>query len=86
VRNHDNNRNGLGGGGVLPLLNSTIEGNVSLQGSLNGLRVGHLKLWPVFRSPIIVSRVANLDGLLGLREVFLLESPKFLVPRALSDG
>ena len=67
MRDHDNNRDGLGGGGVLPLLNSTIEGNVSLQGSLNGLRVGHLKLWPIFSSPVIVSRVANLDGLLGLR-------------------
>ena len=54
--------------------------------SLNGLGVGHLKLWPIFNLPVIVSRIANLDGLLGLGEVLMLEGPKLIVSTALSNG
>ena len=86
VRDHDHNGDGLGGQGKLPLLNSTIERKISLQGSLNGLGVGHLKLWPIFNPTVIVTKVANMNGLLGLGEVFLLKGPKLIVPTALSDG
>ena len=86
MRDHYHNGDGLAGQGELLLLNSTIECKISLHGSLNGLGVAHLKLWPIFNPPVIVLKVVDLYCLLGLGEVFLLKGPKFIVLNALSNG